>query len=306
MTKVKLAPLVKSVVSRAAHPMHLAKAFSLHRNRKKNRHHVDDAQLKLYSEILPREFLHFGYFEDPDILPDDMSLNELLDAQQRYADMVLDQVIDRTKPVLDIGCGMGALSAMLEKRGFTPVALTPDRFQIAHIQKKYPSIETVQTKFERLSVAQHAGRYGTLLNSESLQYLKLDLAVPLMEQLLQPGGRWVVCDFFYREACKDKSCHVWGDFCKRITDRGWRMTCQQEITANALPTLKYVHMWGARLGIPLMRFGQMKMKKKQPGLFHLVEKALSSLESFAAEQITSIDPEIFGKKHQYMLLVLER
>jgi len=306
MKKVKLAPLVKSVVSRVCHPKHLTHAFSLHRNRRKNRHHVDDAQLKLYSEILPKEFLHFGYFEDPGILPDDMSLNDVLDAQQRYAEIVLDHVIDQSRPVLDIGCGMGAISAMLQRRGFTPVALTPDRFQIAHINQKYPTIATVQTKFERLPVDDHRGKYGTLLNSESLQYLKLDLVLPLMEQLLLPGGRWVVCDFFYREAVEEKSCHVWSDFLARISQRGWRISHQQEITPNALPTLKYVHMWASRLGLPLMRFGQMKMRRKQPGLFHLVEKALASLEGFAVEQIGTIDPDVFAKKHQYMLLVMER
>ena len=40
-----------------------------------------------------------------------------------------------------------------------------------------------------VTLAEHAGRYGTVVTSESLQYLDLDKALPLIATLLKPGGR---------------------------------------------------------------------------------------------------------------------
>jgi cyclopropane fatty-acyl-phospholipid synthase-like methyltransferase len=306
MSKLSLAPLLLPSVYRLIHPRHLSQAISLHRNRKKERRVVDDAQLQLYAQILPREYLHFGYFEDPSIAPEDMSLNCLLDAQQRYAEQLIGLVTDRERPVLDIGCGMGVVSAMLESRGFHPVALTPDRYQIAHIKAKYARIPSLHMKFEDIDAQEHKGRYGTLLNSESLQYLKLDRALPLINQLLAPGGRWVICDYFFRTASSKRSPHVLPDFLARVQSSGLAVTFQRDITAHVLPTLRFVHMWAAKFGLPLLEFGTMKLKKKQPAVHHMVEPSLGKFRTFVDEQLKIIDPSVFQERYQYTLLTIER
>src|SRR4051794_31143148 len=65
LTKLKAGTVAKGILRRVIHPAHLAKAANLHRHRKANRRNFDDLQLKLYSEILPEGFLHYGYFDDP-------------------------------------------------------------------------------------------------------------------------------------------------------------------------------------------------------------------------------------------------
>ncbi len=62
-------------------PLQLWTAARLQINRKAHRHSFDDAQLALYSKVLPSDFLHFGYFEQTDLKPEDMSLSDVTRAR---------------------------------------------------------------------------------------------------------------------------------------------------------------------------------------------------------------------------------
>lgn len=205
--KLRAAPLARALFGALANPLEWWRAARLQLARRAHRHSFDDAQLSLYARVLPTGFLHFGYFDDPHLRPEDMSLAGLEDAQKNYADLVLEHAGDPAEPVLDVGCGMGGLSRMLRERGFRPVALTPDRGQAAHVRATLPGVPVVRCKFERLPAAEHAGRYGTVFTAESLQYLKLDASLPLLASVLRSGGRWVACDFFHARPSADRSCH---------------------------------------------------------------------------------------------------
>ena len=306
LKKLKVSHIAKAVLGRAAHPGHLWRAVNLQRNRKRDSRSLEDIQLKLFSELLPSDFLHFGFFENPDVLPEEMALNHVVQAQNRYAELLLDHVTDSASPVLDVGCGMGGLCRMLLERGMTPVALTPDRLQVGYLGNKYPGVRVIHGKFEQISESEQARIYGTVITSESLQYLKLDRALPVLDRMLKPGGRWIASDFFYRNPTNERSCPVWGDFTARLAATGWKITYQHDITQHVLPTLKFVHMWATRFGIPLMKFTFHKLRRKQPGLHHILHDALSSLEEFAEHGIEQVDAVAFAQKHQYMLLVMER
>lgn len=203
--KLKAGAVARSIAGRVLHPGHLIHAVKLQRARKKNKRAYDDAQLATLARILPGGFLHYGYFDDPDRAPEEISLNDLARAQKRYAELLIELADDKSSPVLDVGCGMGAMAGMLLERGFAPVALTPDRLQAEHVRRTYRDVPLIQSKFEDLpDPEEHAGRYGTVFTSESLQYLKLDRALPLMEKILKPRGRWIACDYFRIGAAHEK------------------------------------------------------------------------------------------------------
>ena len=67
--------------------------------------------------------------------------------------------------------------------------------QAAHIAQSQPSVPVVRCEFEKLVMPDHRGKYAVAITSESLQYLKLDIALPVMAEILQPGGKWVASDF---------------------------------------------------------------------------------------------------------------
>ncbi len=299
--------LATSVLGRTFHPGHLWRAIGLHRARKANRRAFDDTRLALYARLLPSDFLHYGYFEDPARLPESISLEDVARAQTRYAELLL-ELIGETPggPVLDIGCGMGGLSRMMLAKGLEPVALTPDKVQVAYINKYVPGVPVIRTKFEKLDPADHAGKYGSVVTAESLQYLKLDLALPLLATVLRPGGTWVACDYFLTKPSDDKTCHNWKLFNERITEAGWRITYQRDVTPHVLPTLGFIHMLATRFGISGFDFGVLRLRRKQPGLHHLLAGLLGQIEGVIADNIALIDPVQFARDRQYMLLKLER
>ena len=305
--KINGRTLATSLMGRTFHPAHLWRAGVLHRRRKANRHAFDDTRLALYARLLPSDFLHYGYFDDPARAPESISLEDLARAQARYAELLLDLIGDAPGgPVLDVGCGMGGLSRMMRDRGLQPVALTPDKVQVAYVTKYVPGVPVLRTKFEKLDPADHAGRYGSVVTAESLQYLKLDQALPLLATVLRPGGSWVACDYFLTRPSADRTCHNWDLFNRRVADAGWRVTYQRDVTPHVLPTLAFIHMLATRFGVSGFDFGVLRLRRKQPGLHHLLGGLLGQIEGVIADNIALIDPAQFARDRQYMLLKLER
>jgi cyclopropane fatty-acyl-phospholipid synthase-like methyltransferase len=293
-------------LGRVIHPGHLYKAARLQIARKAHRHTYDDAQLALYSQMLPSEFLHYGYFEDPARRPEDISLSDVARAQARYSELLLELAGDPAFPVLDVGCGMGGLCRLLTAKSFTPTALTPDRLQASHIRNTQPAVPVIRCKFEDLKPDEHREKFGTVITAESLQYLKLARALPVMEAIIRPGGRWIACDYFHSHPSTDRSCHVWDEFVQKLTETGWKLAYQRDITPHILPTLAYIHMWATRFGIPLMQFTFLRLRRKQPAIHHILGGALDQLSNLATQNIELIDPVHFASNKRYMLLAMER
>ena len=310
----KASALIKSVLKRVAHPGHLVHAYKLSRSSKKTRRVRDDAELALIGKLLPGGFLHYGYFDDVTRDPREISLGDIVRAQARYAELLIEQI--KQSPILDVGCGMGGLIRVLGERGTGPVvALTPDRTQMQYVTQTYPDVPMIHAKFEELADpnhAEHKGRYGTIITSESLQYLKLDASLPLLASLLQPGGRWIDCDYFRHKPIEvtngniDKSGHVWDDFHKRLADGGWRIVHEQDITANILPTLRVLHMWGYEFGLPVLDFAYAKVRRRHPGMHHLFEEGMAKVREDLSKNLEVISPEAFVRDKRYALLVMER
>jgi MPBQ/MSBQ methyltransferase len=304
--KVTAGGLAVSVLRRAVHPGHLWKAFALHRHRKANRRAFDDSRLAFYSRVLPSDFLHYGYFDDVTQTPEDLSLASFAGAQNRYAELLIDLAGNPADPVLDVGCGMGGLSRLLKARGFEPVALTPDRLQVASVNKMLPGTTVIRTKFEKLDPEQHLARYGTVFTAESLQYLKLDQSLPILEKILKPGGCWVACDYFLTQPTQDKTCHHWETFKSRVEEAGWKIVYHRDVTANVLPTLAFLHMLATRFAMPLKDFMTKRLERKQPGIHHILDGMLGKLDGLAWDNIGLIDPAQFARDRQYVLLKLQR
>jgi cyclopropane fatty-acyl-phospholipid synthase-like methyltransferase len=300
-------PLLRSVLGRVIHPGHLWKAASLQYHRRANRKLFPDHRLEFYAKILPSDFLHYGFFEtNENNEPESMSFAAFAAAQTRYADLLIDLAGNTTDPVLDVGCGMGGLCRLLVERGYDPTALTPDRLQAAYVARMQPEIPVLRCKLEKMPAADYPQRFGTVFTAESLQYLKLDQALPILADILKPGGKWVACDYFLTDHSADKTCHNWDLFRERLDQTGWKITHQRDITANVLPTLGFLHMLGTRFGLPLFRFITLRLQRKQPGAYHLLEKMFNILEGVATDNVNLVDPAQFARDRRYLMLVIER
>ena len=304
MEDLKIGSITRSVLKKIIYPRHLWRVIKLGREPKHRARAFDDPQLKLYAKILPGDFLHYGYFDDAKIQPQDLSLNDIYRAQLRYAELLLAEIEDRDSPVLDVGCGMGGLVKLMLDKGLNPVALSPDRTQVNHIKTKYPQVPVIESRFEDISPVDN--RYGTIITSESLQYLNLEASLPLFEKLLRPGGRWLVCDYFRIGPAKERSGHQWNDFEQRILDAGWKFIQQQDITANVLPTIGYAHMWGENIVRPLLDFALEKLQTKHPAAHYVLEETIEGIDEKVDRNLEVVNPETFAASKKYMLLVLAR
>lgn len=294
-----LSPLFKKLLN----PIEVYRILKLQRNRKKVERVRDDAQLKLYAEILKGDFLHYGYFDNSEIRPEDISLNQIYNAQLRYAELLLEKLDTNGKKVLDIGCGMGGLLKLLIEKGYQPTALTPDQTQVHYISEKYPSIPLHHCKFEDLDEAANKAKFDALITSESLQYLQLDLALPLLHSISTPEAKWIACDYFRIGDKAEKSGHYWDAFMEKVIAHGWQLEYEQDITPNILPTIAYVYLWGNSIGLPLYNFGIEKLKLKAPGIFYALQGVLPNIKEKIDKNLLTVNPEVFAQNKRYKLMV---
>jgi 2-polyprenyl-3-methyl-5-hydroxy-6-metoxy-1,4-benzoquinol methylase len=300
--KVDIAASFKRALVGLLSPVKLVRAIRLHRARRTLTRTTSDEGLKFFSEILPGDFLHFGFFEDPDTNPREISLADLQRAQLAFTQLFIERMHDKTRPVLDVGCGMGGFSARVLAEGFVPVALTPDVNQVAYIQNKYPTIELIRGRFEDIDAQAHARRYGTIINSESLQYLDLEKTAKLVTKLLAPGGRWLIGDFFKNSEVYRGSGHVWENVKNVLAANGLAIVYERDITANAGVTLRYIHMLAEEVMMPLMRLGSGKLERKQPGIHSMFKNFIDDVFALANFRLEVLSPEKQLLERRYIFL----
>jgi len=261
--------IASTILKRLFLPPHIFRVIKLQRNRKKHDRSADDAQLKLYHDILPGDYLHYGYFENPDIHPLDMSFRMIYEAQDNYGKKLTSLITDFENPVFDVGCGMGGLLGQMNSMNLKAIGLTPDVNQVKHIKAKYPN-EVIHSKFEEFDSTGYEKHFGTFITSESLQYLKLDKAL------------------------------------QKLKDNGFKITFQEDITKHILPTIGYAHHWATKIGVPLKNYGIGKLKVKAPGIYYALETVLPEIDAKIEKNIQTVDPEVFAANKRYILMVIER
>jgi SAM-dependent methyltransferase len=294
------------IAKRVVYPRHalaLAKCF---RPRPKDRKSAHDAELKFCADVLPGDFLNYGYYDDPSIPPDQISLHHIQQAQIRYGQLLVNEICDRQSAALDAGCGMGGLLNLLVAQGFNATALTPNRSQMQHIRARHPNLPFIEGKFDPATLQEYGQRFGTVITSESFQYIKLVPGLKTLQHVLAPSGRWILCDYFRIAETKRRSGHQWTDFNEALSTHGWKVVSQRDITANVLPTLRYLHMLGERVGMAAADFIVGKIRRKRPAVYHLLEGVIGDWRAYVAEQIETVSPEVFAREKKYMLMVMER
>jgi len=298
--------VLRPVAKRLLTPSHFAEFIRrLFRTKRKDTV-FNNSQLSLYANILQSDFLHYGYFEDATIRPEQTSLEDLRRAQTRYSEKVVSLIVNREAPVLDVGAGMGGISRLLSERGFEPVPLTPDKTQIAYIREKYPKLRVIEGRFQEADWTQWRGRFGTVLTAESFQYIELDEALTAIPDILSPGGRWVICDYFRIDDAVERSGHRLEEFRRRVTESGWRIAHEEDITPHVLPGLAFAHMMGERFVEPVYRFVLARLERNHPAVKYLFEDVLQAQEQRIEQGLDVVDPAVFPTQKKYMLFALDR
>ncbi len=283
-------------------PVQWIRAGSYARKHSHFQRSANDPELHLYSKILNSRMLHYGYFDDTEIIPEEISLAMFERAQARYAGMIMEHITDRDNVVLDVGCGLGGLAGMMRSNGFETEVVTPDANQAAFIMETLPLIRCHQCKFENFEPAM---KYGTLINAESLQYINLAKAFRKAEESIQPGGKWIIADYF-RTSDDSRGGHLLSDFLGKAAEYNWKIELERNITPNVLPTLRFLTMYIGRIVLPPKEYGYEKFRLKRPRLYFLSGKLREKVDRKILKETAVIDPEIFAGRRRYMLFVLKK
>ena len=295
---------MKLLIKKLINPIELIKAYQFHKKQKKHIKSSQDLELMLYSKIIKTDMLHYGYFDDINIKPDSISIRDLEIAQMNYVDIIIEQILNKNDNILDVGCGMGGLSKILFDNNLKIQALTPDNNQKEYIKSKYPNLILHHMKFENFKSKE---KFGTIINSESLQYIDLDTAFELMSNLLIDNGRWIITDYFRNNnEGINSSGHLHEDFLENINNKGWKIVYKKDMTLNALPTLKFAITFIDRFLSPLALFINEKIKYKQGWLHYLTKELRIKFSDKSKKELAALDPDKFIKEKKYMIYVLER
>lgn len=263
----------------------------------------NDLELALYSTLFANNFLHFGYFKDPLVEAQTISLADMTKAMDDYADLLVFRVRAGEKAI-ELGCGMGGLLEKLDAGGIEICGVTPDKSQIAHIRKNWPHIELYNCTLEELSV-RDAGKFDVAINSESFQYVDIKRGIEKIDRLLAPNGRWLISDYFRLEKdTYNKSGHILSEFEAALAAGGFEIVERVDITANVLPTLKYAYLLATRLALPVAGFSVKKFFLRHAFLEYLfapdIEDRLKNV------RLGTIDAKVFSHDKVYLLLSIAR
>ena len=302
--RIRAGWIIRRILARSLLPHHVAGWMRRRWRHRRIPTSERNLQLGLYSRILPGDWLHYGYFDDPGTDPERLGLYDIEHAQTRYAEE-LATLIDRLgEPVLDAGCGMGGLLALLKDRGFEATGLTPDASQVEHIRRTQPGVPVLHCRFE--DMPQDGRVFGTVIHAESLQYMNPDRVFSVIQRVLAPGGLWIVADYFRVETGGDRSGWPWDDFRARIDAGGFRVVHSRDITAHVLPTLGFAHMLASRIGLPAFDFGAEKLAAKSPVAHYIAEDILAAIREAIQRNMAVANPAEFARRKRYMLMGLRR
>lgn len=295
---------MRKIIYKLINPINWIKAYRFHKANSKHSKASHDLELHLYSKILKNDMLHFGYFEDINIEPDTISIKQFEDAQLKYADNIVELITDKDGYILDVGCGMGGLSGMLLKKNYKVEALTPNVNQKYYIDNKYPDLTCHHKKFEDFATDK---KYNTIINSESLQYINLNVAFSNVDKFLTKGGKWIIVDYFRTNInAVNKSGHIIEDFHNKVKEYGWKITYHKDITLNIMPTAKYIYLYADRFLMPIKNFAFEKLRVKKGWLYYLTNDFRITIDEKIEKEVSSIVPDIFIKDKKYLMFVIEK
>lgn len=260
----------------------------------------NDRALRFYHEVLELEHLHYGFW-----LPDDeLSLDNLRKAQQRFEDFLVDNIPEQAKEILDVGCGTSVMTQRLLAKGKNVEGLSPDEHQ-KEIFTSELNVPFYHTTFERFTPNK---QYDCLIMSESAQYIPYQQLLENAKTCLKPEGYLMICDYFITDEATGlfaKSGHNINEFMAEARKQGLKIIKEEDVTDRVLKTLDLSMDFVRRARIALDILTE-KTRNKYPRLakfiLWLMRKKIRKTEA----QLELLDSAKFKKYKRYQFVLFQK
>lgn len=271
-----------------------------------------DLILRMYNEAFRNNHAHYGLWEPGEQL----TMNNLRKAMQRYTNKLISTIPNGVKSVLDAGCGWGGSALELEARGYDVVALSPDTLQRDHFEGLHSGIEFVLSTFEGYTPSR---RFDLVLMSESCQYINPKEGAKKSCEIIPKGGYVLVADYFVKSTGADSIVRRWGhsldDYLRAMKDSGFTLVTKEDVTEAVLPTLQLAQQMYEDVIRPVFRFLFGVFEQRYSTLFKGVSWVLNKVSKDGIEKmLLSDDPESkkivdvneFRRNKAYMILLFQK
>jgi len=255
--------------------------------------------------FMDTEDLHYGYW------PDDKTATaqNFAEAQYRHSKLIIDNIPEGVKSILDVGSGSGNLAKKLLGLGYEVDCVLPSEFLAENIRKKLGNQSTIHVcEFEDLDADK---TYDMILFSESFQYVKLGFSIDKIVEMLPDSGHLLICDFF-RKDLPGKSPlgggHKWKSFDDKISSSSLNKLTDIDITEETAPTNDLLDKFVTEVLEPIKTMSGEYLESNYPKLTGFLnwkyEKRLAKINRvYFTGQLTGAN---FIKYKTYRLLLFQK
>ena len=269
-----------------------------------------DHVLKLYSETIRSDYLHYGFWDEPNSVEiESITLQEIKNAQDRYIEHLASFIPNEVNSILDVGCGIGGNAEYLINQGYVVETLSPDDFQKSTIAEKFNNQMTFHhCKFEKF---QPEKQYDLILESESACYIKINKGFEKARETLRTGGYLLASDYFvhYRDDSKNshlRSSHDMEKYLSSAKAHGFELIREYDQTDNTMPTLDYGKYFIERFINPTIEYSVHSAKKNYPKTAALIGKLVAPKLEAKKNQLDLLDSTLFRKYRKYMIYLFQK
>jgi len=269
-----------------------------------------DHVLKLYSDTIRSDYLHYGFWGEPNSVEiESITLQDIKNAQNRYIEHLASFIPNEVNSILDVGCGIGGNAEYLINQGYVVETLSPDDFQKSTIAEKFNNQITFHhCKFEKF---QPEKQYDLILESESACYIRINKGFEKAQETLRAGGYLLASDYFvhYWDDSKNlhlRSSHDMEKYLSSAKAHGFELIREYDQTDNTMPTLDYGKYFIERFINPTIEYSVHSAKKNYPKTAALIGRLVAPKLETKKKQLDLLDSTLFRKYRKYMIYLFQK
>ena len=227
-----------------------------------------DVGLLIGKFFMDTEELHYGYWPDEK----KATAQNFSQAQDRHSQLIIDNIPNNVKKILDVGSGSGSLAKKLIKLGYQVDCVIPSEFLAEKVKVKLSDSSKIYiNKFEDLDISHH---YDLVLFSESFQYVELNDSIKKIISVLNKNGHLLICDVFHKNVegiSPMRGGHRLDLFDDEISNSTLVKEKDIDITKETAPPWDFLNQLLNEVAIPISDMSNNYLEYKYPRLTKLIK-----------------------------------